>query len=715
MIASIRKSRGKPALSLSLAVAAVLGSAAAQAQQAASPSTEMNEIVVSATKVGEQSLSDVPMAIQAFKGETLSLQGIREAKDLIELIPGASEQSEIGAGYKVFSFRGSGAGGPIGDGMIGYYLDDTPFGIPNFQAAPPIQYFDLEQVEVLRGPQGTLYGQGSMGGAIIYHTKNPDLQELKVDSEIATSKTADAGDMNYRAAGAVSLPLVADKLAVRLSGGYDFRAGYNDIYQGAPVGTPYKTDANEIRSSDYQAVILWQPTDRLTVRTRAWQFRTDQDYLQVMTSLDPPYASNQGTVDGYDRRKSNYFSNTITYKFDKVTLTNATSYQESLPGGFGVGLGLGPPLGTGVLVNGGHAHNAVNELRVSSSGDSPFHWVAGGFYQNATGYYSFGITFPTLNLNGGTITRTKNHSVFTELSYDLMGGKLVPLIGVRYFEDKRTSDSVSNGVPASSSSNPDKVTWRANLAYHVTDDWMVFVNAGTGFRSGILQSQAQADAVIADGVPSGLALTPDELRNIEVGIKGVVADGKLRFATSVYDIRYKNLQSAFPTSIGLAAFANLGDSKTRGIDVDVMWYTPLEGFTISLIGNVNESEFTNVIPEFVDAVPGTSNGSRLYNTPPHNWRLDLGYERPVGTGWTLFGNASRSSAGASRNPNAVVSETDSYSLYSAIFGMRTDKYQIALYGDNLGDERGPTAANGPTLLAGPYPRTLGLRLGIHLD
>jgi iron complex outermembrane receptor protein len=711
IVSSVRYSR------LTLAIGAILSGAAVHAQQpSATSAADLDEIVVSATKVGEQSLSDVPMAIQAFKGEKLSLQGIREAKDLIGLIPGASEQSEIGAGYKVFSFRGSGAGGPIGDGMIGYYLDDTPFGIPNFQAAPPIQYFDLEQVEVLRGPQGTLYGQGSMGGAIIYHTKNPDLSDFNVDSEIATSKTADAGDMNYRVAGAVSLPLVTDKLAVRLSGGYDFRAGYNDIYQGAPVGTPYKTDANEIRSSDVQAVILWQPTDRLTVRTRAWQFRTDQDYLQVMNSLDPPYASNQGTVDGYDRRKSNYFSNTITYKFDNVTLTNATSYQESLPGGFGVGLGLGPPLGTGVLVNGGHAHNAVNELRLSSSGDSPFHWVAGGFYQNATGFYSFGITFPTLNLNGGTITRTKNHSVFTELSYDFMGGKLVPLIGVRYFEDKRTSDSVSNGVPASSSSNPDKVTWRANLAYHVTEDWMVFVNAGTGFRSGILQSQAQANAVIADGVPSGLALTPDELRNVEVGVKGVVANGKLRFATSVYDIRYKNLQSAFPTSIGLAAFANLGDSKTRGIDVDLMWYTPLEGFTISLIGNVNESEFTDVIPEFVDAVPGTANGSRLYSTPPHNWRVDLGYERPLGAGgWTLFANASRASAGASRNPNAVVSETDSYSLYSGILGMRTDKYQVALYGDNLGDERGPTAANGPTLLAGPYPRTIGLRLGIHLD
>jgi iron complex outermembrane receptor protein len=715
VIDSSRRTALRAAVSV-VALAAALGGATAHAQQQSSVPERVEEIVVSATKVGEQSLSDVPMAIQAFTGESLALKGIREAKDLIELIPGASEQSEIGAGYKVFSFRGSGAGGPIGDGMIGYYLDDTPFGIPNFQAAPPIQYFDLERIEVLRGPQGTLYGQGSMGGAIIYHTKNPNLTKFTVEGEVGTSKTAEAGDMNYRVAAGVSLPLVDNKLAVRLSGGYDYRAGYADVYQDAPVGTPYKTDANNVRSADAQAVILWQPTERLTFRTRAWQFQNNQDYLQVMNSLDPPYAANQGTVDGYDRRKSNYFSNTITYKADGFILTNATSYQESLPGGFGVGLGLGPPLGTGTLVNGGHAHNAVNEFRLSSAGEGAFHWVAGTFFQNATGFYSFGINFPTLALSGGTITETRNKSVFTELSYDLLGGKLVPLIGVRYFEDKRNSESVSNGVPASSSSNPDKVTWRANVAYHLNDDWMLFVNAGTGFRSGILQSQAQADAVIADGVPSGLALTPDELRNIEFGTKGFLANGRLSLAASVYDIRYTNLQSAFPTSIGLAAFANLGDGETQGLDIDLTWYTPIEGLNVALIGNVNKAEFTDVVPAFAGAVPRTAEGSRLYNTPPHNWRLDIGYDGNVGAaGWELFANGSATVAGASRNANAVVNMTSSYSLFNATIGMRKDAYELALYGDNLGDERGPTAANGPTLLAGPYPRTVGLKLRVQLD
>src|SRR4029450_4404938 len=125
---------------------------------------------------------------------------------------------------------------------------------------------------------------------------------------------------------------------------------------------------------------------------------------------------------------------------------------------------------------------------------------------------------------------------------------------------------------------------------------------------------------------SGLALTPDKLRNIEVGTKGTLADGRLGFAMSVYDIVYTNLQSAFPTSIGLAAFANLGDAKTQGVDIDLSWYTPIKGLNVSVIGNVNKAKFTNVVPAFAGAVPRTTEGSRLYNTPPHNWRLDVGYD-----------------------------------------------------------------------------------------
>ena len=174
---------------------------AAQTNTAEAP---MEDIVVTASKTGAERLNRVPQAIQAFTGATLKERNIRDGADLIQLIPGASQAQEIGAGYRIYSFRGSGAGGPIGDGLVGYYLDDTPFGVPNNQSAPPINYFDLDRVEVLRGPQGTLYGQGSAAGTIIYHTKNPDLENVTEAGEAEISTTRDASKINWRAAAALS-------------------------------------------------------------------------------------------------------------------------------------------------------------------------------------------------------------------------------------------------------------------------------------------------------------------------------------------------------------------------------------------------------------------------------------------------------------------------------------------------------------------------------
>lgn len=700
------------------ACGATCGVAPAHAQETAAdkasdaPSAE--EIVVTALKSGSVRLDKVPLAIQAFSGDTLKQRNVRDGADLIQLIPGASQAQEIGAGYRIFSFRGSGAGGPIGDGLIGYYLDDTPFGVPNNQAAPPVQYFDIDRVEVLRGPQGTLYGLGSSAGTIIYHTKNPDLEKITYAGELELSGTREAGDPNYRGAGAFSVPLVPGKLALRISGGYDRRAGTADIYSGAPTGTPREKDANYVISKDIQAVLLWKPDELTTVRARGWYFSTDQKYLNVINSLDPPYAAYQGDVVGYDRRRAWYVSNTIEREIGDFTLTNATSYQKSLPGGFQVGLNLGAPLGIGVLNNGGDARSFVNELRLATNGAGPFKGVAGVYYQNARSLYTFNLTFPTLALNGRTITKTENAAVFSEVSYELFGGKVVPLVGLRYFKDHRSSDSVSNGVGVTSKATPDALTWRANLAINPSPNWMLFFNAGTGFRSGILQSKAQADAVIADGVPSSISLTPDKLRNLEVGTKGSLLDGALHVAVSLYDIKYTNIQSAFNTSIGLSAFANLGDGKAQGIDMELSWRTPLRGLTLNAIGNVNNSKFTRVLPAFSGADPRIANGLRLLNTPTHNFRLDATYEHDIGHA-VLFATSSATFVGRSRLGDATVNEINPYELYQASIGVRFDRYEVRLFGDNLSDLRGPTSANGPTLLAGPRPRTIGVTFRLNTN
>lgn len=698
---------------ISAAAVSVSLTAPAFAQDAADES-KSEEIVVTAMKSGSVRLDKVPLAIQAFTGVTLKQRNIRDGSDLIQLIPGASQAQEIGAGYRIFSFRGSGAGGPIGDGLIGYYLDETPFGVPNNQAAPPVQYFDIDRVEVLRGPQGTLYGLGSSAGTIIYHTKNPDLEKITYAGELELSGTREAGDPNYRAAAAFSVPLVEGKLGLRVSGGYDRRAGTADIYAGAPTGTPREKDANDATAKDLQVVLLWKPDDLTTVRVRGWYFSTDQNYLNVINSLDPPFASFQGDVVGYDRRRAWYASNTITREIGDFTLTNATSYQKSLPGGFQVGLNLSAPLGIGTLINGGDARNFVNELRLATNGAGPFKGVAGVFYQNADSLYTFNLNFPTLALSGRTVTETENAAIFSEASYELFDGKVVPLFGLRYFKDKRASDSISNGVSVTSKATPDALTWRANLAINPSSDWMLFFNAGTGFRSGILQSQAQADAVIADGVPSDISLTPDKLRNLEIGMKGSLFDGALRLAVSAYDIKYTNIQSAFNTSIGLSAFANLGDGKAQGIDLEATWRTPLPGLTLNAIGNINDSKFTKVRTAFAGADPRISNGKRLLNTPTHNFRLDASYEQDIGN-VQLFATSSATFVGRSRLGDATVDEINPYELFQASIGVRFDRYEVRLFGDNLSDLRGPTSANGPTLLAGPRPRTIGVTFRINTN
>jgi iron complex outermembrane receptor protein len=717
MKASFRFLDVRTRLACAAAATALLAAPAYAQDNAASQDEETpagGEIVVTASKTGAVALDKVPYAIQAFDGGTLKERNIRDGADLIQLIPGASQAQEIGAGYRIFSFRGSGAGGPIGDGLIGYYLDDTPFGVPNNQAAPPVQYFDIEQVEVLRGPQGTLYGLGSSAGTIIYRTKNPDLDEVTYAGEAELSGTRSAGDPNYRAAAAFSVPIVPGKLGLRISGGYDRRSGTADIFAGAPTGTPRERNANDATAKDIQAVLLWQADDKTTVRTRAWYFSTDQKYLNVINSLDPPFASFQGDVVGFDRRRAWYASNTITREIGDFTLTNATSYQKSLPGGFQVGLNLGAPLGIGVLANGGDARNFVNELRLATATPGPFKGVAGIFYQNARSLYTFNLTFPAFALSGRTITTTENAALFTEASYELFDGLVTPLIGLRYFKDDRSSDSISNGVAVASQAKPDALTWRANIAINPAPDWMMFFNAGTGFRSGILQSQAQADAVIADGVPSDISLTPDKLRNLEVGVKGSLFDGALRVAVSLYDIKYTNIQSAFNTSIGLSAFANLGDGKAQGIDIEATWRTPLPGLTINAIGNLNDSKFTRVRPAFAGADPRIANGLRLLNTPEHNFRLDASYERQIGN-VEFFATSSATFIGRSRLGDAVVDEIDPYELYQASMGVRFDRYEVRIFGDNLSDLRGPTSANGPTLLAGPRPRTFGITFRVNTN
>lgn len=685
-------------LAVAVAVATALHLATAGAQT--TEPDELEEVVVTAQKAGAQTLQSVPLAIQAFTGGELKAKNIGNIGDLISAIPGAFEGQRQSAASRSYNLRGAGGSNANGDSPIGYYLDDVPFVVTNFGIAPPVRFIDLERVEVLRGPQGTLYGQGSSGGVFIFRTRDPDLQELRFIGEAEVGTTRGAGSANLGVNGAVSIPLVKDKLAVRVSGGRSKNPGYADVYFGPYDGTPDQKGVNDVRNDDIRVAALYKPAERVALRAQYWQFRPRQDFTGFTASVDPPYFENTAGQDSFANGEFELWSLTGTVDFDSFTLTSATS---NLEGSFGIHIPISP---SGFFSSQFFPKMFSQELRANSTGSGPFHWVVGGAYQDGEGPQANLLQLPVVSINADNNTITRNYAFFGEASYDLLDGKLVPLVGLRRYHDKRTFEDATSSL----TNKKNVTTWRVNLSWLPTDDLTMFVTAATGFRAGIVQSQVQVESLQLAGVPAAVALDPETSRNYEVGIKWRSPNRVMSAGLNLYKTKYKDLQTNTPGAIdGVNGFSNFGDATSQGLDYELRWNTPLAGLSMGLVGNLNDSEFDRVAPAVQAALPLFSPGSRLVNSIESNYRIDMAYSGTVRAGVTGFGNISYG-----RNGNRLQSSglyADPYGVWNATLGVRFGHYELALIGNNLSDERGPTFIGnaGPNSGSGPVPRTVGLR------
>jgi iron complex outermembrane receptor protein len=659
------------------------------------------EIVVTAQKSGNQQLQEVPLAIQAFSGEELKEKNINSIADLVSAVPGAFEGQRQSVASRSYNLRGAGGSNANGDSPIGYYLDDVPFIVTNFGIAPPVRFLDIDRVEVLRGPQGTLYGQGSSGGVFIFRTRDPDLNDIEYIAEAEVGHTAEADGYNYGVAGAISVPIVQDKLAIRVSGGHSRDRGWADEYYGAFDGTPDEKGVNRVKNDDIRVVALFKPADNVTIRAQYWNFRPRQTFLGFMASVDPPYYQNTAAQPSFGNGDFELYSLTGTVDFDAFTLTSATSYLE---GNFGIYVPIAPQ---GFFSSQFFPQMFVQEVRANSVGDGPFHWVVGAQYQDGEGPQSNQLSIPPfVSINADNNTITKNWAVFGEVSYDLLDGKLVPLVGLRYYHDKRTFEDATSSLP----STENVTTWRLNLSYLPSDDLTMFITAATGFRAGIVQSQAQVASLQLAGVPAAAQLDPETSTNYEIGVKWRTPDRNLSVGLNGYITKYKDMQTNTPGAIqGVNGFSNFGDATTKGIDFEVRWRTPIDGLTLSAVGNINDGEYDVVDPAVQQALPLFQPGSRIVNSIEHNYRLDASYNTALSATLDLFSNVGFSRSGNRLQGSGLTA--DAYSLLSATLGLRRGPYEIALIGNNLLDERGPTLLGAaPGSGSGPTPRTVSVRL-----
>jgi iron complex outermembrane receptor protein len=680
------------------ALMAAMGASPASAQQDAP-----DEIVVTAQKSGVQALQEVPLAIQAFNGEALKERNINTISDLASIVPGISESQQQSVASRSYSIRGAGAGAANGDSALGYYVDDVPFAVTNFGIAPPIRFLDLDRVEVLRGPQGTLYGQGSAGGVFIFHTRDPDLNEIKFGVESEVSTTRGASSLNYGVAGVISVPIIKDVLAVRVSGGHSYNPGWADEYYGAFDGTPDREGVNEVRNDDIRVVALLRPADNVNIRAQYWHFRPRQQFLGGLASTNPPYYENTAGQPSFGNGDFKLYSLSASVDFDSFSVTSATT---NLEGNFGILVPLAPD---GAFSSQFFPKMFSQEIRLNSTGSGPFHWLVGGAYQDGSGPQENYLDIPAYGVyfNADNNAITRNWALFGELGYDLLDGKLQPRVGLRHYHDKRTFEDAST----SNTNTKDVTTWRVNVAYLPNDDLTVFGTVATGFRPGIVQSQLQADLLADVGVPAGTQTRPESSTNYEVGVKWRSADRNLSVGVNGYVTKLTDMLTPTPTlNADVSGFSNFGDGTTMGVDLELRWRTPIQGLTLGAVANFNQGEYDTVDPAVQARLPYLQPGTRLVNTLERNSRVDATYITTLGNDVEGTANVAWTHTGDRLHTSGEYAEA--YNLISANLGVRYKAYDLTLFGENLTDHSKPTMLmNGSGTRV--TPRTIGLRLRVN--
>ncbi|HEY9091510.1 TonB-dependent receptor [Parasphingorhabdus sp.] len=697
------------AVTMSAGALAQTGNSSDAAVEAAADQND-NVIVVTA-QLREQNILDVPQAVQAIGATELKNSGVESLADVIAMIPSATTGSTISAGSNTFQIRGVAAAETDGDSTVGFYLDNFAFSLPGRPYAPSVDFYDMERVEVLRGPSGTLYGLGSLGGTIKILTAQPDLVDAQLSTRISANIT-DGGEPGAAADMMVNVPLIEDRLALRGVVSYQMIGGYADVL---PTGKRNGNDANNFTG---RVKLLAVPTDTLRVTLSAWHNRSNQDFSNRITFVDPPVLDQTfGVADS----KYTLLSGDVELDLNFATLSSTTGYIKNTVivnnGGFIPGIGDFAafwPLRT---------KNFSQDFRLTSQGNGSLQWLIGAFYQNGEtkGGQSVSLyDFPVNDQMGlGTFNdnrlKSEAFAIYGEGTYSFFDDVVDLTVGGRYYREKRRFDENSSltfleddvVIPTigTDRATNDTINPRFNIAIHPSGNGMVYFEVAKGFRSGaITSSSIIAAANSALGTDFSNSSPPDTLWNYEAGLRWSFLNDDLNASLSVYQFDWADAQIELSPTLQ-SIVVPVGDVRGRGIDAEINWRTPLDGLRLQVSGNTNETELRDVIPEVAAALPWVSNGRQLPGTAKHTLSVSGSYVMPVGE-WDLGVHGRYSYR--SRQQSIFDGR---YAPWSGLGSMRVtlsrDDLEVALFSDNIGNSGRPISVPGGQNQI-PYPRTIGI-------
>ncbi len=700
---------------------------------------QLDEIIVTAEKRTER-LQEVPLSVSSINATALLEQNKLSARNYLTQVPGVA-LDEVGAGQDQLTIRGIATGYGTNP-LVGITIDDVPFGSSVYSSLgccilPELDPSELDRIEVLRGPQGTLYGANAMGGLLKYVTSAPSLTESTGRAELDASSVAH-GNQGYGIRAVYSTPLVTDRFALQV-GAFDRQdPGY--IYDPLQKSS----NVNETHVSGGRVALTGKPNDVLTIRLSALYQHTGMDgsdMVDIALSGAPLYGPYEhermpGT-DGLDTHLQ-FYSLNLSADLGRASLTSLSGYQRLYfsnptdetpafsalfpvfyPGVSNLGIGFQNII---------HTDRFTQELRAASSGQERWQYLAGLFYSDETNTVDQ-LLAPATYTTGEPLTQLptfltsvvgqayKQYAAFADVTLNL-SPQFDMTAGGRYSHNEQniflSQSGLIAGAPTESASDTENpTTYSFTARYRFNPERMLYARVASGFRTG---------GPNFNYPPGHQSFEPDTTVNYELGMKSQWLDRRLTLDTAVYFIDWHKIQVLQTTSSGLTYFTNAGTASSKGIEM-LLNFRPVRSLRIAGSVSYDDAKLTQDAP--ANTFYGLA-GDRLPFTADWSANLTADYERPVAAALSMFAGVTATYTGPRLidfSPVAAVPRLPMPAFTSVDLrcGVSLERLRATLFVRNVGDTRGyvggldftagtTNSPTGPWTAALITPRTVGVSL-----
>ncbi len=652
----------------------------------------LEEIVVTATK-RSVSAQDIPISISAFDSERLNASGVNDIKDVQFLAAGI----HVGGNRNYTAVTVRGIGGDLNlpgtSSGVAVHLDGVYLG-QRTQLGRAL--FDLERIEVLRGPQGTLYGRNATGGSVNILSKSPS-------DEFEAGLTLAAGNYDLlETEGYISGPLAGDQLQARVAFQNVSRDGYtNDVFAGHSIDN---ADSSSVRTH-----LLFEPNDRFQMNLIA-DYTKDESVPVPVLSRGIESVSTLGELLGGSLASGrNRNGNTrdvqdveawgvnlkAEWLFDTFTVNSITAYRETdlfqRYDSDGTEANV-------IFVDRSvkNTEQVSQEFNVKSNSDGDFEWIVGAYFFSEDDFYEELVPVPPLGFTlafGVSDLRSTAYAAFSELSYQLTD-KLAITAGLRYSLEEKEIAEFSGFVGSIETAELEddwtSFTPKLSMTYSLSDDQTLYATIGKGFKSGGFNG----------GVLQGEGFDPEEVTNYEIGFKSILMDGRLRANMAIFRMDYEKLQVQVPkinplTGLPLLAIDNAAEAVSQGLEIELQ-AAITERFSLNANLAYLDAEFDSY--ETVDELRGGASfdlsGNRLPASPEWAFNVGAEYEFDLGD-WTgrvrgeyIYQDDTYYTPFEALPSVAELRGQEQYDLFNVrlMFADSEGKWEIASYVKNITDE-----------------------------